>query len=437
MRKILRINDSWIFEKEGVKTPVSLPHTWNASDGQTGPQMYYRGRCLYTKTFEKPELSENEQVYLEFRGVNSSAEVFINGTSLKKHDGGYSTFRVNITNELTEENTLEVAVDNSANDRVYPQRADFTFYGGIYRDVYMIICDAVHFDLDYYGGSGFQITPKVNGNDAEIDFTVYASSGAEKAEVCVNDQYSTVINLEEKDGKAVGTGSILIENAHRWNGLEDPYLYTAQAVLYAGGKETDRIVERFGVREYSVDPEKGFILNGKVYPLRGVSRHQDRLGVGNALTPAMHEEDMELILSAGANSIRLAHYQHDQYFYDLCDEKGVLCWAEIPYITVHMDHGRENTICQMKELITQNYNHPSIYCWALGNEITLNGVTEDLMENHRILNDLVHTMDPSRLSAMANLFLLETDSPLVTLPDIRGYNLYFGWYVGSMQDNDK
>ena len=148
-------------------------------------------------------------------------------------------------------------------------------------------------------------------------------------------------------------------------------------------------------------------------------------------------EDIDLILSMGANSIRLAHYQHDQYFYDLCDEKGIVVWAEIPYITVHMDSGRENTISQMKELISQNYNHASIMCWALSNEISLQGVTEDLLENHRILNDIVHEMDPIRYSAMANLFLLETDSPLVTLPDIRGYNLYYGWYVGEMEDNDK
>lgn len=185
-----------------------------------------------------------------------------------------------------------------------------------------------------------------------------------------------------------------------------------------------------------MDPEKGFFLNGRSYPLHGVSRHQDRLGEGNALTKQMHEEDMELILSVGANSIRLAHYQHDQYFYDLCDEKGMVVWAEIPYITVHMESGRENTIQQMKELIAQNYNHTSIMFWALSNEITLQGVTDDLMENHRILNDIVHEMDPSRLSAMANLFLLETDSPLVTLPDIRGYNLYYGWYVGEVEDND-
>ncbi len=437
MRTAVKFNDNWMFQKEGVTERVTLPHTWNAADGQTGPQMYYRGRCRYTKEFAKPELSEGQQVYVEFRGVNSSADVIVNGHKAVSHDGGYSTFRANITAYLQDENTIEVYADNSANDRVYPQRADFTFYGGIYRDVYLITVDPVHFDLDYYGGSGFKITPKPEGNNAVIEFETWSETGADQIIVRVDGVGETELTLKEEDGRTVGKGSLVIENVHRWDGLEDPYLYSASASIYVSGKETDKVTSRFGCREYRFDPEQGFFLNGRRYPLHGVSRHQDRLGVGNALTKEMHDEDMELILSMGANSIRLAHYQHDQYFYDLCDEKGIVAWAEIPYITVHMDTGRENTISQMKELITQNYNHASIICWALSNEITLNGITEDLMENHRILNDLVHTMDPTRVSAMANLFLLETGDPLVRLPDIRGYNLYYGWYVGDMKDNDK
>lgn len=437
MRTVTCINDNWMFRKEDSEICVNLPHTWNAQDGQTGPAMYWRGECLYTKKFPKPVLKPGQEVRIEFRGVNSSARVMINGQCAGTHDGGYSTFRVNITDALQDENVLEVYVDNSPNDRVYPQRADFTFYGGIYRDVYMIITDPVHFDLDYYGGSGLMVTPVLHGDDADICIKAFMSKGAEKAVVSVAGVGETELVLSEENGKVTGTGTLTIPHVHRWDGLADPYLYTAEASVYAAGEITDTVSTRFGCREYAFDPQKGFFLNGRSYPLRGVSRHQDRLGVGNALTRAMHEEDMDLILSVGANSVRLAHYQHDQYFYDLCDEKGLVAWAEIPYITVHMDGGRENTISQMKELIVQNYNHAAIICWALSNEITLNGVTEDLMENHRILNDLVHTMDPSRVSAMANLFLLETDSPLVQLPDIRGYNLYYGWYVGEMEDNDK
>ena len=441
MRRTYCINDYWTFVKEGIEEKVNLPHTWNAKDGQTGPAPYYRGECLYKKEFVKPESDRGEEVYIEFRGVNSSARVMINGKEAGRHDGGYSTFRVNITDKLEPDNIMEVYVNNSPNDRVYPQKADFTFYGGIYRDVYMIITDSVHFDMDDHGGNGFYITPHLCGKDASVTFETYITGKADKVMVAVEgigeiELFLTKVKNEENKISFMGQGSITIHDVHRWDGLDDPYLYKATATVYNKGKEVDRISDKFGCREYSFDPEKGFFLNGKSYPLHGVSRHQDRAVVGNALTKEMHKEDMDLIVSMGANSIRLAHYQHDQYFYDLCDEKGMIVWAEIPYITVHLTGGRENTIEQMKELIIQNYNHASIICWAISNEISLQGVTEDLLENHRILNELIHKMDPGRVSAMANLFLLETDSPLVSLPDIRGYNLYYGWYVGEVTDND-
>ncbi len=437
MRVTEKINEQWEFEKEGTVTSINLPHTWNAEDGQTGPELYYRGVCVYRKQLKMPELAPGQQVYIEFRGVNSSAEVRLNGKELARHDGGYSTFRVNVTDAIGAENMLEVFVDNAPNDKVYPQRADFTFYGGIYRDVYLIVTDASHFDLDYYGGNGFQITPSVDGENAAVIFETYSVGDADRIVVSVAGAGETELELEKRGGKIYGKGSLDLLKVHKWDGVRDPYLYEARATLYRDGRAVDSVADRFGCREFRFDAKEGFFLNGRRYPLHGVSRHQDRLGVGNALTREMHAEDMELILSMGANSIRLAHYQHDQYFYELCDEKGIIAWAEIPYITVHMDGGRENTVQQMRELITQNYNHASIVCWALSNEISLQGVTEDLMENHRILNDLVHEMDHTRVSAMANLFLLETDSPLVTLPDIRGYNLYYGWYVGEVEDNDR
>jgi glycoside hydrolase family 2 gh2E len=441
MRRTYCINDYWTFVKEGIEEKVNLPHTWNAKDGQTGPAPYYRGECVYKKEFVKPESDRGEEVYIEFRGVNSSARVMINGKEAGRHDGGYSTFRVNITDKLEPDNIMEVYVNNLPNDRVYPQKADFTFYGGIYRDVYMIITDSVHFDMDDHGGNGFYITPHLCGKDASVTFETYITGKADKVMVSVEGIGETELSLtkvknEENKISFMGQGAIIIHDVHRWNGLDDPYLYKATATVYNKGEEVDRVSDKFGCREYSFDPEKGFFLNGKSYPLHGVSRHQDRAVLGNALTKEMHKEDMDLIISMGANSIRLAHYQHDQYFYDLCDEKGMIVWAEIPYITVHLTGGRENTIEQMKELIIQNYNHASIICWAISNEITLQGVTEDLLENHRILNELIHKMDPGRVSAMANLFLLETDSPLVSLPDIRGYNLYYGWYVGEVTDND-
>lgn len=436
MRTEQLFNENWVFIKDGVSEQIQIPHTWNAADGQ-GTSDYYRGTCQYQKKFPKTECGQGQRVYLEFRGVNASAKVEINGNEVTAHDGGYSTFRADITDFLQEENTLDVYVDNSVNETVYPQKADFTFYGGIYRDVYMILVDETHFDLDYYGGKGLYITPVLEGEEAEIQIEAYVRGNAEKVVVSIYDKENKEVAQSELGvQKEKYTGSVRLESVHRWDGLEDPYLYRAVASVYSKGEKCDEVSAPFGCREYHFDSEKGFFLNGRSYPLHGVSRHQDRQGVGNALTKEMHEEDMELILSVGANSIRLAHYQHDSYFYDLCDEKGIIAWAEIPYITVHMPSGRENTIQQMRELIVQNYNHPSIICWAISNEITLQGVTEDLMENHEILNHIIHEMDPGRVSAMANLFMLETDSPLVKLPDIRGYNLYYGWYVGEVEDND-
>jgi len=437
MRTTLLWNDNWIFEKEGVREEITLPHTWNAVDGQTGPDQYYRGVCLYSKKFNRPVMEKEQRCYIEFRGINSSCAVSINGQQVATHDGGYSTFRADITDYIQDDNLIEVSVSNEPNDRVYPQRADFTFYGGIYRNVYMVIVDNNHFDLDYYGGNGLYITPVITGESAQIDIKAFITGQADKVLISIDGVGEKELDITQTDHGIKATGTVIIDNPHRWDGIEDPFLYKVTASLLYHDVECDRIYDKFGVREFHVDAENGFYLNGRSYPLHGVSRHQDRAGVGNALTPEMHAEDMELILEMGANSIRLAHYQHDQYFYDLCDEKGLVVWAEIPYITIHMDNGRENTISQMKELIVQNYNHASIICWALSNEITLKGVTDNLMENHRILNDMVHEMDPVRYSAMANLFLLETDSPLVTLPDIRGYNLYYGWYVGEVEDNDK
>lgn len=446
MRKEVLFHEDYTFMKEGVTEKVTLPHTWNAVDGQSASD-YYRGNCTYIKKFVKPELGKDEELFLEINGANSSSKVILNGKELACHDGGYSTYRVKLTEDLLDENELQIEVDNSANDHVYPQKADFTFYGGLYRDVKLITVQKTHFDLEYFGGKGFYVTPEVLEDKAIVKFDAYIRGYADAVVVSIKGVGEVRLEIPQQDNQTLYeedamknvthfSGSLMIEQPHLWDGLKDPYLYAATAKIFVQGEVIDEVTSKFGCRTYCFDPKEGFFLNGRSYPLRGVSRHQDRLGVGNALTKEMHEEDMELILSVGANSIRLAHYQHDQYFYDLCDEKGIVAWAEIPYITVHMDGGRENTISQMKELILQNYNHASIICWAISNEITLQGVTEDLMENHKILNDMIHTMDKKRVSAMANLFLLETDSPLVELPDIRGYNLYYGWYVGDMEDND-
>ena len=418
MRRAIELNENWIFVKHADNVAeaaavqgeeISLPHTWNAADGQDGGNDYYRGTCWYRRMLESPQLNAGQKAYLEFDGAAMTADVYLNGEKLARHEGGYSRFRVNVTEKLRMgTNELAVSVDNADNDHVYPQKAEFTFYGGLYRMVRLVIVPEVHFSMDYYGGDGIRVTPEVTLADGNREQQAAVADGYAKAEFELSD-------------------------VHLWDGVEDPYLYTAKAEL-AGG---DVVQTRFGCRCFHVDPQKGFFLNGRAYPLRGVSRHQDRAGVGNALTSAMHQEDMEIIKEIGANTLRLAHYQHAQEFYDLCDENGLIVWAEIPYITLHMPNGRENTLSQMQELVVQNYNHPSIVCWGLSNEITASGgVTEDLLENHRLLNDLCHRLDASRFTTMADVFMLETDSPVLEIPDVNSYNLYFGWYLGELEQND-
>ena len=443
MRTVYNYNANWAFSKEATSLPaefpvnweqICLPHSWNAIDGQDGGNDYFRGTAYYAKQLNKQELPAADRYYLEIRGANSSADVYAGGKHMAHHDGGYSTWRVDITGQLQNNELLVVAVDNSPNDRVYPQMADFTFYGGLYRDVNIICVNESHFDLDYYGTPGIKVTPIVNGTAANVEVEVYLTN--KKAGQTVSCQIldadgNTVAIKESADTKF----SFRIENVHKWHGRKDPYLYTAMALLVSDGNVLDAVTARFGCRSYQIDPENGFILNGEEYPLRGVSRHQDRLGIGNALLPEHHKEDMDLICEVGATTIRLAHYQHDQYFYDLCDERGLVIWAEIPYISSHMPTGRENTISQMKELIIQNYNHPSIVVWGLSNEISINGATPDLIENHHILNNMCHEMDATRLTTMAVVSMCSMDSEYVHIPDTVSYNHYFGWYGGETSMN--
>ena len=433
MREITKIMKGWEFTgPDGTTTTVDLPHTWNARDGQDGGNDYWRGTCIYRTRFAAPQFNTaSHQVWIQFDGVNASAHVVLNGSPVCNHDGGYSTFRANITELLQDENELTVEVDNSKNDRVYPQKADFTFYGGIYRDVSLMVVRKNHFTLDYFGGPGIRITPTVQGADASVQVTTWHDGEGEVS-----------IELLDAAGNTVATGkgpdiTLTIFNAHLWNGVKDPYLYSCKARLVVNGTVEDETTTRFGVRSFKVDPKKGFFLNGKSYPLHGVSRHQDRKGLGNAITREMHDEDMALIKEIGANTIRLAHYQHDQYFYDLCDEVGMVVWAEIPYISEHMPNGRENTISQMKELIIQNYNPPCIVCWGVSNEITISTKDKkDMLDNHRQLNDLCHEMDKTRLTTLACYAMCGPFNRSAHITDMVSWNLYLGWYVPGFILND-
>lgn len=446
MREIYSFNTKWAFSKEVSEVPqtmpekwywVNLPHSWNVIDGQDGGNDYYRGTCYYAKEIDKCDLPAGEKYYLEVNGANSSADVYVNGKKLAHHDGGYSTWRVDVTDVLNVHNLFVIAVDNSANDTVYPQNADFTFYGGIYRNVNIIVVGESHFDLEYYGGPGIKVTPQVKGADADIEVEVYLKGAKEgqKLSYKIKDADGNVV-AEDVTDVAENKKVFEISSVHLWHGRKDPYLYTAVVRLVGGDEELDAVKTRFGCRTFEIDPDKGFILNGESYPLRGVSRHQDRWGYGNALLPEHHEEDMNFICEVGATTIRLAHYQHDQYFYDLCDERGMVVWAEIPYISTHMPNGRENTVSQMKELVTQNYNHPSIVVWGLSNEITMTGSSDaDLFENHNILNDMVHEMDKTRLTTMAAVTMCDIHDPYIQIPDTVSYNHYFGWYGGDTSMN--
>ena len=426
------LNLGWEFFKDlaAAGEKVDLPHTWNGKDGQDGGNDYYRGTCYYKKTISKAECT-GPVTYLEFEGANSSADVKINGKDVCHHDGGYSTFRVNITDYIEDENEICVAVDNAPNDRVYPQMADFTFYGGLYRDVNLYNVPETRFDLDYLGGPAVAVTTVKNGSDFDVTVDCYVTNPAGTMTIKIVDK-GEVIAETTVDAEAKTTAQFTIKDAHLWHGRKDPYLYTVVAELASGDKRE----VRFGCRTYEIDPDKGFILNGESYPLRGVSRHQDRPEIGNALKPEHHKEDLDIIYELGATTIRLAHYQHNQVFYDLCDEMGFVLWAEIPYISQHMPNGRENTISQMKELIVQNYNHPSIVVWGLSNEITMKGADDpDLIENHKILNDLCHEMDKTRKTTMAIVSMCPPDAEYVKIPDCVSWNHYFGWYGGDTSMN--
>ncbi len=444
MREKITLTDGWKFTKEAIKgdypkfpglkwKSVTLPHTWNNLDGQDGGFDYYRGKCWYMTSIDV-NVAPDEKVYLEFEGAEADAEVYVNDVKLCTHKGGFSTFRCEITPYLKNGSAkIAVSVNNDSNKEIYPQTADFTFYGGLYRPVNLIIVNKTHFDLDYYGTPGIAVTPIVNEDgSATVKVDAYVSDFGADNKIKLETAGQTIV-LEN----GATSGELTIAEPHLWNGRTDPYLYTLKASILYNNYEIDSVNVKYGIRTFSVDPEKGFFLNGKSYPLHGVSRHQDRENMGWAITEKEHSEDMELIAEVGANTIRLAHYQHSQTFYDLCDEYGMIIWAEIPFISafMHGDAARANTVSQMKELVLQNYNHPSIVCWGVANEITIGGEDPELVENIRILNELCHELDKTRLTTIANLTMVENDSVFNKITDIVSYNHYFGWYMGEVADN--
>lgn len=453
MREYNTLETGWLFTKKQQRdVPISefenwqvvtLPHTWNCYDGQDGGGDYYRGECWYVNKLAIPEMKPNTKVYIEFQAAASQCMVYVNGEIVTEHEGGYSAFRADITSFLSDdENILSVMVNNESQEQIYPQMADFTFYGGLYREVNLIFVPETHFDLDFYGSTGMTVSSVLTDTkEAEVTLHAHVNEPKESDQVIftIKNQLGEDIAIMTRPATEDTIVKVTLANLHLWQGVEDAYLYHVEALLVRHNEVLDEVHAQHGFREFSVNPQKGFFLNGILTPLRGVSRHQDRLDQGNALYYEHHLEDALLIKELGANTIRLAHYQHSQDFYDLCDQLGFIVWAEIPFISAMSSEpaAHQNCIGQMKELIYQNYNHPSICFWGISNEITIGGTSEKLVDQLKELNDLVHELDPTRLSTMAQMTTLPMDDEQNQITDVVGYNHYFGWYQGEFSDNEK
>lgn len=448
-RQVTKINDNWQFRhshqvEKGKTELVQLPHTWNAQDALVGKIDYKRGIGNYTKTISVPAEWSGKRVFLRCPGANSVATVFVNGKYAGEHRGGYSAFAIDITDKLVpgKENSLLMRVNNAEDLSVAPLVGDFNMYGGLYRGLELIATDSVCISPTYYGSPGVLMTQKsLTDSRAEVGMAVALSSlGAQPADADLSWE------IVSPEGKVVSKGSkavhidgadalesvdIEIKNPHRWNGVEDPALYTARVELSRGGKVADNVDVTFGLRDFKVDPAKGAFLNGKHVRLKGVCRHQERAQYASALSPEQHRQDFDIIREMGANAVRLAHYQQADEVYGLTDEYGIMTWAEIPFVGpggyadkgfVDNDAFKDNVRQQLRELISQQCNHPSIVCWGLFNEIKEQGdnPTEFVAE----LNDLAHQLDPSRPTTAAS----NADAKFNYITDLIAWNRYDGWY---------
>lgn len=426
---------------------VTLPHTWNALDGEDGGSNYYRGIAWYRRHLTVPAdfvAGGGRQAFLQFDGANIVTDVYLNGFHLGQHRGGFAAFRYDVTSVLAAAgaNVLVVKVDNSAVNDVPPLSADFTFFGGLYRDVHLVTTDPLHVDVEDFASSGVYITPaNVGAGSADLSARVRVKNAGSLAAITdvslalVDARGIFVQRLSTRASILAGTTSEvtltgMVATPHLWNGRSDPYLYTAYVEIGRGGKVTDVVSQPVGFRSFAVDPDTGFSLNGQPYDLRGVNRHQDRLDMGWAITNREHDQDMALIVEIGATAVRLAHYQHAQHFYDLCDRNGIVAWAEIPLVNgitasqAFTDNARQ----QMTELVRQSFNHPAIAFWSIGNE-----QRSDDAPTNTLLGDLaalVTSEDPSRLSTYAHCCTSDSGG-LPSHTDVVGYNEYFGWYGGN------
>lgn len=446
------LNDNWQFRfghqvEKNTVARVDLPHTWNAQDALSGRTDYKRGLGHYERRLFVPADWKGQRLYLRFEGANSVADLFVGGRHVGQHRGGYGAFVFEITDfvDYGKANTLRVSVNNAETLDVMPLVGDFNFYGGLYRDVHLVRTGPTCISLLDHGSSGIRLVQdSVSKDYAAIRALVALSNGSDtatQAEVLLRlldgDREVAAQRLTltlPPDSSVEGSLPVSLRRPHLWDGRRDPFRYRAEVSLWRNGHEVDRVEQPLGLRYYHIDPERGFFLNGRHLPLRGVCRHQDRSEVGNALRREHHDEDAAIMAEMGANAVRLAHYPQAEYFYDLMDRYGFIVWAEIPFVGpggysdegfVNLPTFRQNGREQLVELIRQHYNHPSIVVWGLFNELSMRG--DDPVPYIKELNDLAHREDPTRLTVAAS----NTDGPLNFVTDAMAWNRYDGWYGGT------
>jgi beta-galactosidase len=460
-RQRIDLNSGWRFVRsdvpgaqapgfdDGTWSAITVPHTWNAQDGQDGGNNYYRGTGWYRRHYTPPASLSGRKLWLQFAGVNEVADVWVNGVSLGQHRGGYARFRFDATGalKLGQDNVIAVRVSNANDPSLPPLSADYTFFGGIYRNVSLQVTDPLSVRMLDLAGPGVYLRQRsVTATSASVDVTTKvwnnsASTRSVAVRTVVTDAAGTVVADVTSPAQSVAAASgfqvtqpVSIANPHRWQGRADPYLYGVTVEIHdtVAGTVTDAVVERLGLRSFAVDANNGFFLNGQHLSLHGVNRHQDRLGLGWAIGDAEHTQDFNLMDEMGVNALRTAHYQQDQKVYNLADERGYVVWAEIPLVNsiTNSTAFTANAQQQLRELIQQNYNHPSIVFWGIGNEQrTDDAATNSLLAS---LAGIGNAMDPDRLSTYAHNGSIT--SGLVNHTEVTGYNRYHGWYYGSYLD---
>jgi beta-galactosidase len=455
------LNDSWAFHlgdvagaqsnnfNDSAWTPVSIPHTWNNLDGQDGGNNYYRGIGWYRRHLPMFRLSYiSYEYFLKFDAANLVADVYVNGTFVGEHQGGFSAFVFDVTSfiKIGDDNIIAVKVNNAFNADIPPLQADFTFFGGLYRNVHLLATDKLHVSPLDYGSPGVYLKQtNVSSNSADLQITTKVrNDGANSQHAIVK---SAVVDAAGKIVASLTTTQTVaaattvnviqgttISSPHLWNGRADPYLYKAFIQVSDSGTNADLVEQPLGFRYFSVDPNTGFHLNGKYLDLHGVSFHQDRLNKGWAISDGDQEEDIGMIMEIGATVVRLSHYQHPQKTYDLCDKNGLVAWSEIPLIDNITDsvNFSNSASQQLVEMIRQNYNHPSICFWGIYNEILLKK-GPDPRPLVQALNRLAKAEDTTRPTTSASCCVDDND-PINWYVDVPSFNRYFGWYWGDYND---